>query len=285
MRTIFTFIAILGCISSSGQDISGKWDGNFSSTFLTSTQSLEVDIEIYNDTLIRGKTHLYYNGGRYEHYIIEGYYNRTDSIVYFEEVSEVDVNLGMLSDNVMGNYTMKLSTNDTRMRMEGKWRQNTGGLGLMNSKVWLERKLPEPAGKPDHEQKKELVKSQDTSIVKPAVKRPDRDEQIQYKITIPKQETDSIVLEIKDDARIDNDRISLYLDEQVLLQDVRISEEIITLPLHLSKQDHKIIMVAESLGGMPPCTAQVTVITRNMREILKLAGDRKINAVIKLSVE
>lgn len=287
MRTSLLFIFLFIQIPLSGQDISGKWTGNFSSTFLTSTQSLEVDIELYNDSLIKGKSHLYYNGDKYEHYVIEGVFHRQDSLVYFEEVSEIAVNLGIFGDNVMGNYTMKLSVRDNKARLEGKWRQNKG-VGLMNSKVWLERKIPveAKASSPKKEKKNvDTIRLKNKPVAKVIEKAAKRVDQTQHMLNIPRSESDSVVIEIKDDARIDNDYISLLLDDEVILHNKRISDKVISLPLKLTQGDYKLILVAENEGSMPPCTAQVTIITRNSREILKLEGNYKLNAVIKIKTE
>ena len=261
MRLFILILFVFLPCSSTSQEISGKWVGNYGKNiFSADINHLVVDIEVYNDTLVRGTSHLYYGRDKYEHYRIIGVYHNEDSTIYFSEDEEIDVSLGMLATNVMGNYTMKLKMTDTSMRFEGKWKQNGEGLlNMMATKVWLEKKIKE---EPSPAKATEPVKPSQPK--EPQVKQPDKNEiVIQREIEIDTIEQDSIRIDIIDNAKIDNDVISIYLDDTLMVHKHTISREPSTfyISLRTNKTMRSIRIVAESYGTMPPCTAHMRVTT------------------------
>lgn len=249
------------------QDISGKWKGNYGKSFLSaSINELVVDIELLDDSTVTGTSHLYYGGDKYEHYVINGHYHSVDSTIYFSEDEEIDVKLGMLASNVMGNYTMKLSVKDTLMRFEGKWKENGSGLmSMMATRVWLEKPIPkkttiqETTVTTAAEIKDTITPLSKDTITKTNVP-PIR---ILRVIEVDSTEQDSIRIEITDNARIDNDMISLYINDALVIHKQRISNTPLVVKTSVSKNNPQISirMQAESYGSMPPCTARLSIIT------------------------
>ncbi len=237
--------------------------GNYGKNlFDADVNKLVVDIELYNDSLIKGTSHLHYGKDHYEYYVINGVYRKQDSTIYFSEDKEIDVNVGMLTTTVMGNYTMKLKMYDTAMRFEGKWRQNGEGLlTKMATRVWLEKipkkiQPPVPATVANTPERKIPINSPDN-------KKDSRETIIQRQTEIDTIEQDSIRIDIIDNARIDNDVISLYLDDSLVIHKQAISKEPITFYIFLDRYHtfRSIRLVAESYGSMPPCTAHMRVTT------------------------
>lgn len=282
----FLFIVVLP-YTSLCQDISGKWTGNYGKSILSADiNTLVVDIELYNDSLVRGASHLFYGRDKYEHYIINGVYRKEDSTIYFSEDEEIDVNPGILAATVKGNYTMKLKVNDTAMRFEGKWRQNGSGLmNMMATKVWLEKKIkPQPS--PLKTVKLSSPPPTPASEKQP-VKRDDRKDEneivIQREIEIDTIEQDSIRIDIIDNAKIDNDVISVYLDDNVVIHKHTLSRVPATFYMFL---DEKITMrtirvAAESYGNMPPCTAHMKVTTCKSIYTFDVQSTYRTDAVVE----
>lgn len=267
-----------------GQDISGTWRGNYGKSLLSqSIEKLEVDIELYNDTLIKGSSHLYYSKDKYEHYEINGWFSTSDSTIYFSEDKEIAVKNSFLGTNVMGNYTMKLIANDTIMRLEGKWKQNDGTLQLMATKVWLEKPIP---------RKRDIVKEtlQDTSTtdkkrvdtVAYKTVHIDRPLKIVKVIEIDSADADSITIEITDNARIDNDMVSVYINDELVLHKQTISHNPLVILTTLSKNNPESVirMKAESYGSMPPCTARMSIITPRTSFVADVESNYATNGAI-----
>lgn len=269
------------------QDISGRWTGNYGKSFFsTDVNKLEVNIELYNDSIVKGTSRLEYGRDKYEYYVINGIYNRADSSIYFSENVEIDVNVGMLTSTVMGNYTMKLKMYDTVMRFEGKWRENGEGLlSQMATRVWLEKSLnkeqsitPVPELKPIEENEPEKITQEEKTAEKK-----EREIIIQRQIEIDTIEQDTIRIDIIDNAKIDNDVISLYIDDSLLINRATISSTPITFYIYLSR-DHNyrsLRLVAESYGNMPPCTAHMKVTTCKSLYRFDLRSTYQSDAVVE----
>lgn len=286
MYRLATLILLLAYNSTAYcQDISGKWEGNYGKTFLgTNLNVLEVKIELYDDSLIRGTSHLQYNKDRHETYAIAGVYRKADSTIYFKEEEELSVKLGAMASNVMGNYTMKLKTSDTAMRFEGKWKENGAGLlNFMASNVWLEKKFP-PKAKPA-ELKIEPIAEPKPIVVKET--KTERATHIQRVFEIDETERDSIRIEITDNARIDGDIVTVYVNDNPVAHMQKLTAIPIVFYTSVSKATPKCVikLAAESYGSMPPCTAQMIVITKKGNYTTNVESNYRSNGAVVITLK
>lgn len=150
LRIVITLFFFIYAFDGYSQDISGKWYGNFGQYGLTvKVEELVVEFEVYNDSMVKGTSYLYYSRRNYEQYNIEGSYREADSTLYFSEVSEVEVRPGTLNSNMMGTYSMKLKDLQGIVRFEGKWQENEpSNYKRMLSTVWLQKLPPAEKEKP-----------------------------------------------------------------------------------------------------------------------------------------
>lgn len=95
---------------------------------------------------------------------------------------------------------------------------------------------------------------------------------------------DSIELRFYDNAEIDGDSISLFLNDQLIFQHIRLKASAYTIKLPL-KELHKInelVMVAENLGSIPPNTSYMLAIVNEKRYEAMLKSTEESSAVIRL---
>lgn len=272
---LFIFFSTI-CFS---QNISGIWEGNYGRNLLTpQPRKLVVEINIYNDSLISGLSHLYYRNGKYEHYVINGVFHKADSTIIFREDSIIAVNLGPLSSPCLGKYTTRLKITDSSMRQEGKWKDKNF-LGCPTTTVWLEKKLPRP-------RKKELLPDSieiKTSIPDIPVKVLERETDIQKLVEVAIADKDSIKIELYDNGEVDGDSVSLYINDKEIINRQRISTDPIIFYLSLDKNNplSKLKLVAESLGTIPPCTAVMIITTKHLRQQVSLSSNFDKNATVE----
>jgi hypothetical protein len=71
----------------------------------------------------------------------------------------------------------------------------------------------------------------------------------------------SVEIRIYDDGAIDNDTVSVYYDNKLLISKARLSDLPITIkiPVEPSDKPHQLVMVAENLGDIPPNTSLLVV--------------------------
>lgn len=97
-------------------------------------------------------------------------------------------------------------------------------------------------------------------------------------------DTNVVELEIYDNAEVDGDSITLFLDDQVVLAGRKISTQPIrqTIVLDDNKSSQMLRMYANNLGSIPPNTALMIVRIRDRKYEVFLSADLEKNAVIEL---
>jgi hypothetical protein len=95
---------------------------------------------------------------------------------------------------------------------------------------------------------------------------------------------DSIELRFYDNAQVDGDSISLFLNDRLLFQHIRLSDKAYTikLPVEEMNASNELTMVAENLGTIPPNTSYMVAIVGDKRYEAKLASTENSSAVIRL---
>lgn len=95
---------------------------------------------------------------------------------------------------------------------------------------------------------------------------------------------DSIELNFYDNAQIDGDSISLFLNNKLIFQHIRLTAVAYTIKLSVSdlNDTNELVMVAENLGEIPPNTSYMLAIVDNKRYEAMLKSTEESSAVIKL---
>lgn len=95
---------------------------------------------------------------------------------------------------------------------------------------------------------------------------------------------DSIELRFYDNAEIDGDSISLFLNNKMIFQHIRLKATAYTikLPVNELASTNELVMVAENLGSIPPNTSYMLAIVDNKRYEAMLKSTEESSAVIRL---
>jgi len=96
---------------------------------------------------------------------------------------------------------------------------------------------------------------------------------------------DSIELRFYDNAEIDGDSISLFLNNKLIFQHIRLTAAAYTvkLPVNELNETNELVMVAENLGSIPPNTSYMLAIVNEKRYEAILRSTENSSAVIKLT--
>jgi hypothetical protein len=92
----------------------------------------------------------------------------------------------------------------------------------------------------------------------------------------------SIELRIYDDGAIDNDTVSVYYDNKLLISKARLSDLPITVRITVEPSDHphQLVMVAENLGDIPPNTSLLVVRDGEKRYEERIISTEQKNVMI-----
>ncbi len=124
--------------------------------------------------------------------------------------------------------------------------------------------------------------------VTPVVKKPDIVEKFKAREKVFIKEIpvsgDSVELRFYDNAEIDGDSISLFLNGKLILSNIRLTGNayIIKLPVAELNDMNELIMVAENLGAIPPNTSYMVAIVNGKRYDAYLSSTEGSSAMIRL---
>lgn len=95
---------------------------------------------------------------------------------------------------------------------------------------------------------------------------------------------DSVELRFYDNAEIDGDSISLFLNNTLLFQHIRLTGNawIIKLAVSELRESNELTMVAENLGAIPPNTSYMVAMINGERHDAYLASNEGSSAMIRL---
>jgi hypothetical protein len=95
---------------------------------------------------------------------------------------------------------------------------------------------------------------------------------------------DSITLSFYDNAIVDGDSISLFLDGKMLFSHVRLSDKPYQLKIATANllEESELVMVAENLGAIPPNTSYMVAMAGENRYTANLSSTEESSAVIRL---
>jgi hypothetical protein len=273
-----SFLAILLWVLSLGvglglqaQDLGGQWTGTASANGSDSKQKIVLTIT-ESDSAIAGVLHWYSPETQYiRHLIVSGRFYGKDSVLTIREDSADDAAEGF-------HVLYYRRTAGRRDVLEGHWAiasgpqmGNAGDLAIT-----LEKKAPPfipfalPRKKKDSAQLKNLM-GRETPVV----------------ATIPVHGMDTVRVELYDNGEIDGDSVSLYLNNELLLQHYRLTAEskVLLVPIDKSLPVNRLILFAENLGRLPPNTALMEVTVHGKTYELFLSTDYKRNACVEFEMQ
>lgn len=104
-----------------------------------------------------------------------------------------------------------------------------------------------------------------------------------YVMDIPLQ-GDSIELRFYDNAEIDGDSISLFINQKLVFQHIFLKAKpyVVKLAVNDLNDTNELVMVAENLGRIPPNTSYMVAIVEDKRYEANLQSTEELSAMIKL---
>ena len=237
---------------SNSQNISGVWEGHTAPSHYVMPLKVVLELSVTNDSIINGLVHAYYTRGRFEHHKLSGRIEKRRGFVYLSEDSLLDYKIGFLQSIDAGTYSLKLIKTSSGLKLDGEWTSRKKRL-LVNPVVrkwfWKENKNDPKIELPADT----LVKA----LVIDSIHKISRRDDVQMIIEVDKKDKDSIRVDLYDNGQIDNDTVSVYINDRQVISKQMITAKPITFYISLSEDKHfdKIKLIAENLGSIPPNTA------------------------------
>lgn len=92
-----------------------------------------------------------------------------------------------------------------------------------------------------------------------------------------------VIVRLYDNGEIDDDTISVYLDNELVLSNKRLSASPLTLTLKLDNgsPEHVLVMVAENMGRIPPNTSLMIVQDGEKKYQVRITSTNQKNAMVR----
>ena len=105
--------------------------------------------------------------------------------------------------------------------------------------------------------------------------------------TIPVRGTDTVLVTLYDNGEIDGDSVSLFLNNDLILQHYKLTAQakVLALPIDKSLPVNRLLLFAENLGRLPPNTALMEVTVHGKTYELFLSTDYKRNASVEFFLQ
>jgi len=161
-----------------------------------------------------------------------------------------------------------------------------------------QKAIPSPVAKNEEPVRKDSLGVKNEIVTVPIAK---QESKIETKITPPTIEqkftsrekvftkeipltADSIELRFYDNAEIDGDSISLFLNGKLIFEHIRLTEKAYVVKLAVSElsESNELIMVAENLGAIPPNTSYMVAVVGEKKYDAQLASTENSSAMIRL---
>jgi len=257
---IFTSVHLLA------QDISGIWKGTLTQNpgGCFRVYNIELQIQI-NGTKITGASYHFSDIANYVKEEFDGLYTEETKTLLINELKVLTFHVPPDCVPCIKKYTLTYSKTGNMETLSGDW----GGVTMNNFSVC-------PPGKITLSRTVESAfKDIDKSI--PLIIR--KNELVRE----IKVDTGIIRLDFYDNAQIDGDTISVFVDKNPVLSMQRLTQKPLTINIAIdrNKKDHEVVMVAENLGEIPPNTALMIVTAGNKRYQLYLTSTEQKNAMVK----
>ena len=262
-----------------GQDLTGQWTGTATDKATEQNHKLVLSIT-EGDSTFGGVLHWYTPETRtIRHIVVSGRFYGRDSTLTIREDS------GAMQGPPGGFYILFYRrTAGRRDILEGHWHAGDAYTGQYDLTIRLEKKappfIPLPVIKPP-------VRKHDTLDIKRYPILRGRESVVAATIPIPATGADTARIELYDNGEIDGDSVSLFVNNELLVQHIllAVQPKVLLVPIDKSRSVNTLLLVAENLGRLPPNTALMVVTVHGKTYNLFLSTDYKKNASIQFNLQ
>jgi hypothetical protein len=269
MRLIYLAALCMVSFYAKSEDLNGIWKGTLSQEPGGCYPQYFIELQIsFSDNQITGKIYDYYDTSRFIKLSFSGRYNPETHRMLLIENKIIQYSIPADCVPCIKTYDLVYSKKGDEETLEGEWkghiieRQKTCPPGKIllkkASKSDFSADIPQPAALAEI-QEKIHVQSRATNLVKTVM-----------------VSVSEIKIDLYDNAEIDNDTISVFINGKLLLYRQMLTDKPLTIHFNaIPDTEYELVMYADNLGLIPPNTALMVV----------TAGSKKFEVFLSSSEE
>jgi hypothetical protein len=275
MRFFVLALFLFSGIVSHAQNLTGIWRGKRTQIAggCFPEYSLEMQISFSNNSIM-GRSYNFYDTERYTKINFTGKYNPQTHRMVIIESAVLQYNVPSHCVPCIKTYDLVWVQNGKEEALSGEWKGHEMGNSNIcpPGTIYLTRQT-EPMFPVDVEQNDTLSKIQRNMTVK------NRDKEVVRNIVV---DTSQIRIDVYDNAEIDDDTVSIFLNNTLLAHKKRLTDRPLTLSINaFPNTDYELMMYAENLGRIPPNTSLMIITAGDKRYEMRITASEQKNAVVK----
>jgi len=262
-------------LSLPAEDLSGIWKGILTQEPGGCYPKYSVEFQInFSNNVVSGKVYDYYDTSRYVKLSFTGKYNPISKRLVLIERAVLKYNIPADCIPCIKTYELQYSMSGQEETLSGSWEGHI-----------VERKKNCPPGKIT------LTKTS-RSDFPIDISQPDSLAQIQESLHLESRSkllvktvvvtNPQIKIELYDNAEIDNDTITVFVNDKLLLYQQRLTDKPLTLFVNaIPGIEYELVMYADNLGLIPPNTALMVVSAGKQKFEVFLSSSEKNSASVR----
>jgi hypothetical protein len=277
MRNSLFILLLLAFLSGSSQDLNGIWKGKLTQEpggcFPEYNIELQINFIATANTM-SGRAYDYYDVTKYVKLDFSGRYNANTKRMVIIENNLMESKIPGACIPCVKTYDLTWSKRGDEELLVGECKGRE--FGSNNScpayKITLKRAARSDFAV-DVEQSPELLSLQQKLNLQP------REKEIVETLKI---DTADIKLDLYDNAEVDHDTVTIFLNNKLLLYRQMLTTRPLTIHLNaFPGTEYELVMYADNLGTIPPNTALLVVTAGNKKYELRLASSDKKSAAVR----
>jgi hypothetical protein len=275
MRSFFAILFLFTSFVLSAQDLNGIWRGKLTPEAggCFPVYYLELQISFVNNA-ITGNAYDYYDKSRFVRLDFNGRFNATTKRLVLIEDKILTVQIPRDCFPCIKTYDLTYSINGKNEFLTGDFKGSGSDrkTACPPGRIVLQRMMT-PEFPVQIRQNDTLAKIQQGLQLKPR----EREVVQTYQI-----DTSNLKIDIYDNAEIDDDTVSVFMNNTLLLYKKRLTDKALTLNVQaFPGQEYELMMYADNLGKIPPNTALMVITSGKKRYELRVVSSDTKSAVIK----
>jgi hypothetical protein len=277
MRFFLVFLLLAFSGATMAQNLAGIWRGK--RTQVSGGCFPEYFIELHvtyagNNVMILGNAYNYYDKDRYTKINFTGRYNPSTKRMVIIENLVLQFNVPSHCIPCIKTYDLNYTKNDSIEAFVGEWKGHEMGNNNLcpPGRIQLNRETTSifPV---------DVFQSDTLNKIQKSLNLADREKEVIKELVF---DTSQIRIDIYDNAEIDDDTVSVFLNNTLLLHKKRLTATALTLNVTAYQNtDYELMMYADNLGKIPPNTSLMIITAGSKRYELRISSSEKKSAVVR----
>jgi hypothetical protein len=275
MRFAFFIVLILSAGSVAAQNLTGIWRGTRTQNAGGCYPEYSLELQItYAGNSIMGNAYNFYDKDKFTKINFSGRYNPQTKRMVIVESAVLQYNIPAFCIPCIKTYDLSWTQNGIEETLSGEWKGHEMGnaTACPPGKIFLTRQMQSlfPV---------EVLQNDSLSSLQKSMKIEKRQNEVVNSVMV---DTPQIKIELYDNAEIDDDTVSVFLNNTLLLHKKRLTDKAIVLNIQaFPNTDYELMMYAENLGRIPPNTSLMVITAGKKRYEMRISSNEQKNAVVR----